>query len=158
LNQTPALWRIIRAAVVAVLLALATVVVLVVGVFAYHSDAAGRAQDAPADPAVTAAFKDAERTWRRHIDLPVHRLVLTSAEEYGAGNYVFVFDFYTWFGIGSGWATHGSETRTCGGGGMMSDGGFAGFGEVGSEGGLRDTRATCARDYGPGRVVAPTGR
>jgi hypothetical protein len=131
---------------------------VVLGVFVYHAVAASRAQDAGTSPAVKAAFEEAARGWRSHMDRPDHRLALTSAEEYGSGNYLFVFDVYNWFGIGSGYATYGPETRTCGGGGILRHGGFAGIGAIASDDGLRDTRATCARDYGPGRVVAPTGR
>jgi hypothetical protein len=142
------------------------VVAVVVGVFAYHSDAANRAQDAPAEAAVTAAFEEAERSWRMNIDWPpVHRLVLTSAEEYGTGIYLFVFDIYYWFGIGSGYMTFGPEspgTQTrataCSDGGVVRDGGFAGVAERASDGGLLETRAGCKRVYGAGRVVAPTAR
>jgi hypothetical protein len=151
---------VIRAALVGALLVSAFVVVTVVGVFAYHSDAATRAQDAPADAAVTSAFEEAERQWRRNVDWPpVHRLVLTSAEEYGTGIYLFVFNIYSWFGIGSGYVTHGPEMRTaCGGGGMVRDGGFAGIAERRSDTGLLETRAGCTRTYGSGRVVAPAAR
>jgi hypothetical protein len=131
---------------------------VLLSVFAFHAIAASRAQDAPATPALAAAFEEAGRGWRSHMDLPVHRLVLASAEEYGTGNYVFMFDVYHWFGIGSGYVTYGPETRTCGGGGMLRNGGFAGIGEVASDDGLRESRAACADDYGPGRIVAPTGR
>jgi hypothetical protein len=131
---------------------------VVLGVYAYHAVAASRAQDAATSPAVTAAFEEAARGWRSHMDVPDHRLVLTSAEEYGSGNYLFVFDVYNWFGIGSGYVTYGPEIRTCGGGGILRHGGFAGIGEIASDDGLRETRATCARDYGTGRVVAPTAR
>jgi hypothetical protein len=139
--------------------------VIVVGVIAYHSAAAGRAEGAPADAVVTAAFETAARTWRRHIDWPpVHRLVLTSAEEYGTGNYVFVFDAYNWFGISTGYATACSErsdiearVNSCGGGGVLRHGGFAGFGgHVTPNPGLTEARAGLARRYGPGRVVAPS--
>jgi hypothetical protein len=147
---------VIRAALVGGSLLLA----VVVGIFAYHSDAANRAQDAPADIAVTTAFDEEERRWRRNIDwLPVHRLVLTSAEEYGTGKYLFVFDVYTWFGIGSGFATHcpepqPSECPTLGG--IVRNGGFAGVGARASDSDLTETRAGWTRTYGSGRVVAPT--
>jgi hypothetical protein len=88
------------------------------------------------------------------VDLPVHRLALSSAEEYGSGNYLFVFDVYSWYGIGSGYVTHGEGTG-CGGGGLIRDGGLAGIGENASDQGLEETRAGCARAHGPGRIVAP---
>lgn len=157
--------RMIRAVLVGAALVCAVVVVVVVGVLAYHSAAAGRAQDAPAEAAVTAAFEEAETRWRSHIDWPVHRLVLTSAEEYGTGIYLFVFDVYSWFGIGSGYVTHcpepdGADVRVtaCSGGGIVRDGGFAGIGERVSAEGLLETRAEWTRAYGSGRVVAPTVR
>jgi hypothetical protein len=126
----------------------------VVGVLGYHAVAAGRASDSPTSAAVRAAFAEAAPGWRSHIDLPVHRLALTSAEEFGSGNYLFVFDVYSWFGIGSGYVTHGVGIA-CGGGGLVRDGGFAGIGENASDSGLRDTRAQCTRAYGPGRPVGP---
>lgn len=128
---------------------------VVLGVFAYHAIAASRAQDAPAPAAVTAAFEEAARGWVSTVGLPVHRVVLSSAEEYGSGIYVFVFDVYTWIGIGSGYVTYGPETRACGGGGVIRNGGLAGIGGIVSEDGLRETRGTCTRVYGPGRVIAP---
>ena len=138
---------------VVALVAASFVCAVVLGVIAYHAIAASRAQDAPAPPAVHVAFEDAGRSWRSHIDLPVHRVVLASAEEYGNGTYLFVFDVYTWFGVGSGYVTAGPETRTCGGGGLTRDGGFAGFGGIASDDGLKETRANCTQAYGPGRVI-----
>jgi hypothetical protein len=129
----------------------------VVGVLGYHAVAANRASDAPTTEAVRSAFADAARSWRSHIDLPVHRLALSSAEEYGSGTYIFVFDAYFWYGIGSGYATHGGGTG-CGGGGLMRDGGFAGLGENAAsdfDSIFAETRAQCARSHGPGRLVAP---
>jgi hypothetical protein len=157
---------VIRTALVGGSLLLAVVVAVVVGVFAYHSDAANRAQGAPAEATVNAAFEEAERSWRRNIDWPpVHRLVLTSAEEYGTGIYLFVFDMYYWFGIGSGYMTFGSESQgtqtratACSDGGIVRDGGLAGVAERGSDRGLLEARAGCTRAYGAGRVVAPTAR
>ena len=147
------------------LLLFGVVVAVVVGVFAYHSAAAGRAQDAPADAAVTTAFDEEQRRWRRNIDWPpVHRLVLTSAEEYGTGKYLFVFDVYTWFGIGSGYATHcpepqPGEVRTCSTlGGLVRDGGFAGMGVRPIDSDLPERRAGWTRAYGSARVVAPIAR
>ena len=136
-----------------------TVMAVVVGVFAYHSAAASRAKEAPADTAVATAFEEAGRRWRRNVGWPpLHRLVLTSAEEYGTGTYLFVFDVYNWFGIGSAFVTHGPEPRatSCTGGGMVRDGGFAGIGERVSDAGLLEMRTGCTRTYGSGRVVAPT--
>jgi hypothetical protein len=130
----------------------------VVGVFAYHAAAADRASDAPTSAAVRAAFAEAGRSWRSHIDLPVHRLALTSAEQYGSGNYLFVFDAYFWFGIGSGYVTHGGGTGCGGSGGLIRDGGVAGIGEHAapdSDSMLAEARAQCARAHGPGRLVAP---
>jgi hypothetical protein len=127
---------------------------VVVGVLGYHAVAASRASDAPTTAAVRAAFADAGRGWRSQVDLPVHRLALSSAEEYGSGNYLFVFDVYSWYGIGSGYMTHGEGTG-CGGGGLIRDGGLAGIGENASDQGLEETRASCARAHGPGRVLAP---
>jgi hypothetical protein len=135
------------------LVAASFVCAVVFGVIGYHAIAASRAQDPPAPAGVRAAFEDAARGWRSHIDLPVHRLVLASAEDYGNGTYLFVFDVYTWFGVGSGYATSGAETGTCDGGGLIRDGGFAGFGGIASDDGLRETRATCTRGHGPGRVI-----
>jgi len=156
---------VIRTALVGGLLLFAVLVAVVVGVFAYHSAAAGRALDAPADAAVATAFEAEERRWRRNIDWPpVHRLVLTSAEEYGTGKYLFVFDVYTWFGIGSGFATHcpepqATEVRTCPTlGGIVRDGGFSGMGARASDSDLLETRAGWTRAYGSGRVVAPIVR
>jgi hypothetical protein len=126
----------------------------VVGILAYHAAAASRASDAATTAVARAAFAEAAGSWRRHIDLPVHRLALTSAEEYGSGNYLFAFDVYGWFGIGSGYVTYGEGTA-CGGGGLIRDGGFAGIGENASDSGLQETRAQCARAHGPGRLVAP---
>lgn len=130
-----------------------------VGVLGYHAVAANRASDAPTTAAVRAAFAEAGRGWRSHIDLPVHRLALSSAEKYGSGNYLFVFDVYSWYGIGSGYVTHGPEGTACAGsGGLLSDGGFAGIGENAASDGdtlLAEARAQCARAHGPGRVVAP---
>ena len=143
-----------RRSILAALIAASLFCAVVFGVMAYHAIAASRAQDAPAPAAVRAAFDDAARSWRSHIDLPVHRVVLAYAEEYGSGTYVFVFDVYTWFGIGSGYVTWGPETRTCGGGGLIRDGGFAGFGGIASDDGLRETRVTCTQRYGPGRLVS----
>ena len=135
------------------LVAASLVCTVVFGVIAYHAVAASRAQEAPAPAAVRAAFDDAARTWRSHADLPVHRVVLVSAEEYGSGTYLFVFDVYTWFGIGSGYATSGPETRTCGDAGWIRNGGFVGLGEIASSDGLRETRVSCAQRFGPGRVL-----
>jgi hypothetical protein len=149
--------RIIVAVLVTAFAVCALSLAVLVAVFAYHSDAAGRAQNVPADATVTAAFEEAARAWRHNIDWPLtHRLVLRSAEHYGDGTYIFVFDSYNWFSIGSGYVAYGPVMRTCGGGGFLRDGGFAGIGEVASDDGLRETRAACARDYGPGRVVAPS--
>jgi hypothetical protein len=61
---------------------------VVLGLFAYHALAATRAQDVPTSPAVAAAFADAGPEWIRHMDLPVRRLALKSAEEDGTGNYL----------------------------------------------------------------------
>ena len=126
---------------------------VVLGVIAYHAIAASRAQDAPTSTAVRAAFDDAARSWQSHVDRPVHRVVLVSAEEYGSGTYVFIFDAYTWFGIGSGYVTSGPATPTCGGGGWIRDGGFLGFGGTASNDGLRETRVTCTQRFGPGRFL-----
>ncbi len=126
----------------------------VIGVLGYHAAAASRASDATTTAAVRAAFAEAAGSWRSHIDLPVHRLALTSAEEYGSGNYLFVFDAYFWYGIGSGYVSHGEGTGCGGGGGLIRDGGLAGIGENASDMGLQETRAQCARAYGPGRLVA----
>lgn len=126
------------------------------GVLGYHAVAASRASDAPTTAAVSAAFAEAGRGWRRHIDLPVHRLALTSADEYGSGIYLFVFDVYGWYGIRSGYVTHGSEGTACaGGGGLLRHGGFAGIGENAADSALQDARAQCTRADGPGRLVAP---
>jgi hypothetical protein len=146
--------RIIWAGLLAALLGFAGVV----GVLGYHAAAASRASDAPASVAARAAFAEAGRSWRSHIDLPVHRLALTSAEEYGTGNYLFVFDAYFWFGIGSGYVTHGEGTACGGSGGLMRDGGVAGIGEHAASDAdsmLAETRAQCAHAHGPGRLVAP---
>jgi hypothetical protein len=137
------------------LIAASLLCAVVFGVIAYHAFAASRAQDPPAPAAVRAAFEDAARVWRSHIDAPVHRLVIASAEEYGSGTYLFVFDVYTWFGVGSGYATANQESRPCGGGGWIRNGGFAGFGGIASDDGLRETRAACTHGYGPGRVIVP---
>jgi hypothetical protein len=129
-----------------------------VGVLGYNAFAASRASDAPTSAAVRAAFAEAGRSWRSHIDLPVHRLALTSAEEYGSGNYLFVFDAYFWYGIGSGYVTDGGGTGCGGSGGLMRDGGVAGIGEHAasdSDSMLAEARAQCARAHGPGRIVAP---
>jgi hypothetical protein len=139
--------RVISAALIGAALAFA----VVIGVFAHHALAATRAQDVPTSPAVAAAFADAGPEWIRHMDLPVRRLALRSAEEYGSGNYLFVFDVYSWFGIGSGYMTRG----TAGGGGLLSDGGFAGIAQTASDSGLQDTRSAWVQAHGPGRVVAP---
>ena len=127
---------------------------VVFGVIAYHAIAASRAQEAPTSAAVRAAFDDAARTWQSHVDVPVHRVVLVSAEEYGSGTYVFIFDVYTWFGIGSGYVTSGPETRTCGDAGWIRNGGFVGLGEVASSDGLRETRVSCTQRFGPGRFLS----
>ena len=151
--NTLTLGRFVGAALLVALVGCA----VVVGVLGYHAVAANRASDAPTTAAVLSAFADAGRGWRSHIDLPVHRLALTSAEEYGSGNYLFVFDAYFWYGIGSGYVTHGEGTG-CGGGGLMRDGGLAGIGEHAAsdfDSVLAETRAQCARAYGPGRLVAP---
>ena len=136
----------------------AAALVIVAAVFAYHAVAAERARSVAAGPHVTAAFADASRRWLSHIDLPVRRLVLTSAEEYGSGNYLFVFDVYAWFGIGRGFATHGTEGGACSGsGGLMSDGGIAGIGATSSDHDeLASIRDGCARAYGPARLVTPS--
>ena len=138
--------RIIRTVLVGALVPC----VVVLGILAYHAAAASRATDARTTETVRAAFVQAASGWRRHIDLPVQRLALSSAEEYGSGNYIFVFDVYSWYGIGSGYVTHGDA-----GGGLIRDGGFAGIGEQGSDSGLQETRAAWTRTYGPGRLVAP---
>lgn len=128
----------------------AVVSAIVLGVFAYYAVAAARAHDVPTSAAVNAAFAEAGRGWVRHTDIPVHRLALSSAEEFGSGSYLFVFDVYTWLGIGSGYVAQG-----CGGGGIVRYGGFAGIGDIASETALEDARAQCIRAYGPGRPVAP---
>ena len=127
-----------------------------IGILVYHAGAADRARDVPADPTVFAAFEEAGRRWRSHMDMPVRRLVLTSAEQYAGENYLFVFDAYAWFGIGSGFMTSGPEkTRCSGSGGLIRDGGFAGIGEFVEPSNLTDQRSECTAAYGPGRVVAP---
>jgi hypothetical protein len=136
------------------LVAASIVSTVVFGVIAYHAIAASRAQDAPTSAAVRAAFDDASRTWQSHVDVPVHRVVLVSAEEYGSGTYVFIFDVYTWFGIGSGYVTSSPETRTCGDAGWIRNGGFVGLGEVASSDGLRETRVSCTQRFGPGRFLS----
>jgi hypothetical protein len=149
---------VIRVALVTVGLA-ALLVCAVVGVLVYHAVAADRAQDVPASPAVVGAFEEAGRSWQSHMDLPVRRLALLSAEEYGSGVYLFVFDVYHWFGIGSGYMTYGPEGRGCGGGGLTRNGGFAGIGDVASpDDVLSETRLQCTQAYGPGRVAAPAFR
>jgi hypothetical protein len=130
----------------------------VVGILGYHAVAARRASDAPTSAAVRTAFAEAASGWRRHMDLPIHRLALSSAEEYGSGNYLFVFDVYSWYGIGSGYVTHGEGTGCGGGGGLIRDGGFAGIGENApsdSDSLLAEARAQCTQAHGPGRLVAP---
>jgi hypothetical protein len=144
-------WRVIGAALVLA----AVMCVIVLGALAYYAVAANRGQDVPASPAVNAAFAEARRSWVRHMDIPVHRLALSSAEEYGSGNYLFVFDVYTWVGIGSGYMTHASEERGCGGGGIVRYSEFAGIGIHSSDTRIQDARAQCIRAYGPGRLVAP---
>jgi hypothetical protein len=144
---------VLRRSIVAALIAASLFCAVVFGVMAYHAIAASRAQDAPAPPAVRVAFEDAARGWRSHIDQPIHRVVLASAEEYGSETYLFVFDVYTWFGVGSGYVTAAPETRRCGDGGWIRDGGFAGFGGIASDDGLKETRANCTQVYGPGRVI-----
>jgi hypothetical protein len=136
------------------LVAASIVSTVVFGVIAYHAIAASRAPEAPTSAAVRAAFDDAARTWQSHVDVPVHRVVLVSAEEYGSGTYVFIFDVYTWFGIGSGYVTSGPETRTCGDAGWIRNGGFVGLGEVASSDGLRETRVSCTQRFGPGRFLS----
>lgn len=84
------------------------------------------------------------------MDIPVHRLALSSAEEYGSGNYLFVFDVYAWLGIGSGYVA-----PSCGGGGIVRYGGLAGIGDNYAPTGLEDARAQCSRAHGAGRLVAP---
>lgn len=130
----------------------------VIGVLVYHAIAANRASDAPATAAVRAAFAEGARSWRSNMDLPIHRLTLSSAEEYGSSNYLFVFDVYSWYGIGSGYVAHGTDGSACSGGGLMRDGGFAGIGENAasdSDSRLAEARAQCTRAHGPGRLVAP---
>jgi hypothetical protein len=139
--------RVISAALVGASLVCA----ILLGVFAYHVVAAQRAHDVPTSPTMAAVFAEALRGWIARVDLPVRRLALSSAEEYGSGNYIFVFEVYSWFGIGSGYVTYGDA----GGGGVLRDGGFAGIGEHASESGLQQTRAAWMRTYGPGRLVAP---
>jgi hypothetical protein len=149
----------VRRVILASLVGASVLCAVGLGTVAYHAVAAGRAQDAAAPAIVRAAFDEAAGRWRSQFDIPVHRVVLSSAEEYGSGNYVFVFDVYTWFGIGSGYATAGPGTGPCGGGGgVIRDGGIAGIGGIATDEGLRETRASCARAYGPGHGVAPTPR
>jgi hypothetical protein len=124
---------------------------VVLGVFAYHAVLATRADDPRMSEAVKTAFVKSSSDWIVHVDLPVRRVVLSSAEEFGSGNYLFVFDVYSWFGIGSGYATYG----TAAGGGVLRDGGFAGIGEHASDSEFRVTRAAWSQAYGPGRLVAP---
>jgi len=123
---------------------------IVLGVFAYYAVAANRAKDVPASPEVNAAFAEARRSWISHMDIPVHRLALSSAEEYGSGNYVFVFDVYAWFGVGVGYAA-----PSCGGGGILRYGGFAGIGDNSDPTYLEEARAQCTRAHGAVRVLAP---
>lgn len=132
------------------------VAAVAVGVLVYHAAQASRARDADATPAVTAAFREATRAWLSQIDLPVHRVALVSAEEYGSGNYIFIFDVYGWFGIGSGYATYRSDTTDHQAGGLLRDGGVAGFAEHASESGLESTRAAWLRIYGEPRRVTLT--
>lgn len=128
----------------------AVMCVIVFGALGYYAVAANRAQDVPASPAVNVAFAEAGNSWVSHMDIPVHRLALSSAEEYGSGNYLFVFDVYAWLGIGSGYAA-----PSCGGGGIVRYGGFAGIGDNSVPTALADARAQCIRAHGEGRLVAP---
>lgn len=139
-------WRVIGAALVLA----AVMCVIVLGALGYYAVAASRAQDLPAGAAVNAAFAEARRSWVRHMDIPVHRLALSSAEEYGSGNYLFVFDVYAWLGIGSGYAA-----PSCGGGGIVRYGGLTGIGDNSAPTGLEEARAQCIRAHGAGRLVAP---
>lgn len=144
--------RVTLGRVVTVVLGVALIVcVVVLGVVAYHGVLADRAHDAPVSADVRAAFAEASRDWIRHVDVPVRRVVLTSAEEYGSGNFIFVFDAYTWFGVGSGFVTSGGVESSLTGGGLLRDGGFAGLSQHEAPEGLEETRAVWRDAYGPGR-------
>ena len=139
-------------AIVVVGIVLAT---LGAGVVAYHAVRAARAEDPTVNADLDAAFADVSRSWVSHMDLPVRRVVLVSVEEYGSGNLIFVFEAYTWTGVGAGFATWRGAEATAGGGGLIRDGGFAGLWEHTAPELLEEVRAAWRAAYGPGRELVP---
>lgn len=112
-----------RLTIMLVLLAAVAGVGLAVGasIASYHVVAARSAEEPLLDAEAQAAAEKAKAEWLRQIDSPfVVRLVITSVEEYGTGNYIFVFDVYRWFGVGRGYAAvaraaDGEPIAACGG-------------------------------------------
>jgi hypothetical protein len=114
------------------------------GTVLYHYVSARMAQELALDPPARAAAEVAKAEWRRQVDVPTLRLVVTAGEEYGEGNYLFVLDVYRWLGVGRGYATVRSGLP--GAGGTLSRGG-----DPFEDAEVEYIRAQWAEEYGPGR-------
>lgn len=85
-------------------IALALIVIGFAGSMLFNYVAAHTAREIPLDPTTRAIAEQAKVGYLSQVPLSftIIRLVVTSVEECGEGNYFVLFDVYHWFGRGKG--------------------------------------------------------